>query len=200
MAYRDTLDRRGAFPFIQPDAVLGHEMAGTVVAVGSGAESGGLQEGDRVVSVHWDQNEAWPAPLTPSGPVSSFLGLTHPGGYAEFCTAPAGCFVQIPHGWSGSQIHAAPVMSTFGTVWQGAVVRAGLQAGETVLVTGASGGVGSAAVQLCRRIGCKVIAVTSSPSKREFVEGLGADVVVVSESGPKGMDFNRAQQVSCHAR
>jgi len=65
------------------DAVLGHEMAGTVVEVGARARGGGgaaLSAGDRVVSLHWDQTEAWPSPLTPKGPVSSFLGLTLHGG------------------------------------------------------------------------------------------------------------------------
>ena len=70
------------------DAILGHEIAGTVVAVGdragSGARGGPLSLGDRVVSLHWDQTEAWPTPLTATGPVSSFLGLTLPGG----CTYP----------------------------------------------------------------------------------------------------------------
>ena len=85
MAYRDTLDRRGAFPFIMDEAILGHEIAGTVVAVGDRGAGGTpppLGVGDRVVSLHWDQTEAWPTPLTSTGPVSSFLGLTLPGGCA----------------------------------------------------------------------------------------------------------------------
>lgn len=65
------------------DAILGHEIAGTVVAVGdSGGGPPPLRLGDRVVSLHWDQTEAWPTPLTATGPVSSFLGLTLPGGCA----------------------------------------------------------------------------------------------------------------------
>ena len=67
------------------EAILGHEIAGTVVAVGDRGAGGNpppLGVGDRVVSLHWDQTEAWPTPLTSTGPVSSFLGLTLPGGCA----------------------------------------------------------------------------------------------------------------------
>ena len=77
-------------------------------------------------------------------------------------------------------------------MWQGAVTRAGLRSGETVLVTGASGGVGSAAVQLCKRMGCKVLAVTSSEEKREFITRLGPDAVIVAPSvGERGPQFNQ---------
>ena len=87
-------------------------------------------------------------------------------------------------------------MSTFGTVWQGAVVRAGLNAGDTVLITGASGGVGSAAVRLCKRMGCKVLAVTTSSAKRAFVESLGADVVMVADK--ENLSFNKHDAVRAH--
>lgn len=107
-------------------------------------------------------------------------------GNTEFCTAPAGCFVRVPSSWTGTAAEAAPVMSTYGTVWQGAVVRGGLRAGDTVLVTGASGGVGSSAVRLCKRLGCKVLAVTTSPSKEKFVRSLGADEVILATAGSAG--------------
>ena len=77
-------------------------------------------------------------------------------------------------------------MSTFGTVWMG-VERGKLQPGETVAITGASGGVGSAAVTLCKALGCRVIALTSSEEKAAFVESLGADAtVVVGREGEGG--------------
>jgi NADPH:quinone reductase-like Zn-dependent oxidoreductase len=62
-------------------------------------------------------------------------------------------------------------------VWHGAITRGALKAGETVLITGASGGVGTAAVQICKLLGCRVIAVTSSDTKRPKLLELGADEV-----------------------
>ncbi|MFN3504337.1 MAG: hypothetical protein ACK4ZJ_19000, partial [Allorhizobium sp.] len=67
-----------------------------------------------------------------------FLGLTANGGYAEYMVAGASAFCRVPQGWSA--VEAAPVVCTFGTVWRGGVVRGRARAGETVLVTGATGG------------------------------------------------------------
>ncbi len=61
VAYRDILDRKGAFPFIKKPTVLGHEFAGVVAAVGPDARE--FQIGQRVVSLHWAQRDAWPSPL-----------------------------------------------------------------------------------------------------------------------------------------
>lgn len=138
-----------------------------------------MRIGDRVVSLHWDQDAAWPSPLTRKGPVDSFLGLTADGGYAEYCTLPEGALVEVPKGWSAAE--AAPVMSTFGTVWQGAKIRTNMVEDDVVLITGSSGGVGSSAVKLCKQFGCrKVIAVTSSSSNINFLKSIGADEVIVT--------------------
>mgnify|MGYP006111483263 FL=1 len=194
VAYRDVLDRTGAFPFIKKDAVLGHEFAGTVVSAGMNTSS--LSVGDRVVSLHWDQQEAWPSPLTRKSAVNSFLGLTADGGYSEFCTIGEGALVKTPPGWSA--VDAAPVMSTFGTIWQGAKVRAQLTSDDVVLVTGASGGVGSASIQLCKAMGCKkIIATTSSSDNIDYLQTLGADhVIVVDRDQP--ISFHRDPSIFDH--
>lgn len=181
VAYRDVLDRQGAFKFIHRPTVLGHEFAGTVVAVGSAArEEGRFTEGDSVVSLHWDQREAWPSPLLNGGAVRSMFGLTCDGGYAEQAYGPVGAFGRAPVGLAPQE--AACVVSTFGTVWYGAVTRAGMHAGHRVLVTGASGGVGSAAVQIAKAMGCaRVCGVTGSPAKVDFLKKIGCDDVVVSD-------------------
>jgi acryloyl-coenzyme A reductase len=189
VAYRDVLDRTGAFPFIKPNAVLGHEFAGTVVSVGSKANK--FCVGQKVVSLHWDQEESFPSPLTRNGPVKSFLGLTTDGGYSEYCTVAEGALVPTPKEGGWSAIDAAPVMSTFGTVWQGAVVRAKLSRKDRVLVTGASGGVGSASIQLCKAIGCRsIIALTSSSKNIEYLKSIGADHVIVSERNNKDKEIS----------
>ena len=70
---------------------------------------------------------------------------------------------------------------TYGTVWHGAITRGRLRLTERVLITGASGGVGTAAVQICAALGCHVIAVTSSPAKVDYLKSIGAQDVVVTD-------------------
>eukprot|EP00039_Didymoeca_costata_P005698 m.83788 g.83788 ORF g.83788 m.83788 type:complete len:392 (+) comp12935_c0_seq5:199-1374(+) len=188
VSYRDILDRQGAFPFIMPNAIIGHEIAGTVVAGGS--ESSQFKPGTRVVSLHWAQDEAWPSPLTRKGSVSTMLGLATPGGYAEYCTVHQSAFVEVPEGWTS--IDASPVMSTFGTIWQGAKIRGRLQAGETVVVTGATGGVGASSVLIAKKLGCKVIAVSTSRQKKEFLESLEPDDIIFTSS--ESPDFHKQVQ------
>lgn len=181
VAYRDVLDRTGAFKFIRQPTVLGHEFHGRVVAAGAGVRD--LNCDDEVLSLHWDQSQAWPSPLRDGGAVDTMFGLTCDGGYGEYCTAAAGAFAKVVPGSTDlSATQLACVMSTFGTVWQGAVVRARLQPRESVLVTGASGGVGSAAVLISKAMGCTVTGVTSSPQKAAFLRQLGCSDVVVCDS------------------
>eukprot|EP01012_Entosiphon_sulcatum_P056622 TRINITY_DN80320_c0_g1_i1.p1 TRINITY_DN80320_c0_g1~~TRINITY_DN80320_c0_g1_i1.p1 ORF type:complete len:362 (+),score=50.50 TRINITY_DN80320_c0_g1_i1:22-1086(+) len=181
ICYRDVLDRKGAFPFIKPGIIMGHEVAGVVSAVGPAVRS--LSVGQRVVSLHW-------APCGTCRPCKevatpcdthheSFFGLTADGGYADYLASGASAFVPVPDGWTA--VEAAPVACTYGTVWRAAVTRGGLKPGERVAITGASGGVGSAAVQLASKLGCDVIAITSNPQKEDFLRGLGASTVVVSD-------------------
>lgn len=168
--------------------VLGHEVSGVVEKVDEAAagEEGALRVGDRVVSLHWAQygGRAWPSPFLDKEAMKTFIGLSVDGGYSEYMTTHASAFVKVPnaHLWTG--VEAAPVMSTFGTVWQGAVVRGELRAGETVLVSGASGGVGSAAVALAKRLGCFTIGTTGSVARNEeFIRRQGADCVLDAVPG-----------------
>jgi acryloyl-coenzyme A reductase len=189
VSYRDIIDRNGGFPFMNQPTILGHEVAGVVEQVDTkdGAEQGdGLQVGDRVVSLHWAQygGRAWPSPFLDKEAMKTFIGLSVDGGYSEYMSTHASAFVKVPnaHMWTG--VEAAPVMSTFGTVWQGAVVRGELKAGETVLVSGASGGVGSAAVAMANRLGCFTIGTTGSVGRNEaFIKQQGADCVLDSAQG-----------------
>lgn len=78
----------------------------------------------------------------------SFLGLTNDGGYAQYVVCGSTAFVGVPEGFTA--VEAASVMCTFGTVWHAAITRGRLQAGERLVITGATGGVGSAAVQIAK--------------------------------------------------
>lgn len=96
------------------------------------------------------------------------------GGFAEYVAVPAANLLEIPHGMSFEQAAAAPLV--FLTAWRGLVTRGRLGAGERVLITGASGGVASAAVQIAKHVGARVHAVTTTDNV-ERVRALGADVV-----------------------
>lgn len=134
-------------------AVLGFECAGRVVAVGAGVR--GLSAGDVVCGV---ASEA----------------------FATHVTAPASHFITIPEGISPQQAATIPV--AFLTAWYGLIEMARLKAGETVLIHGAAGGVGLAALQIAKARGAKVVATVSTADKRALVELLGADAVYDSRS------------------
>ncbi len=191
ICHRDVLDRKGAFPFMRRPTILGHEVAGTVESVGAGVVdwspgarlSARESSGDRVVTLHWSPCGVCGAcregrTTHCADARATFFGLTVDGGYAEYVANRAGAFARVPAGWRA--VEAAPVICTYGTVWHGVVSRGRLRAGETLLVTGASGGVGSAAVQLAHAMGARVVALTSSQEKAAHCRALGADEVLVA--------------------
>lgn len=101
------------------------------------------------------------------------LGSGGRGGNAEYVVANANQLMRIPPGFDFVLAAAAPL--AYQTAWRAIVKRARVQAGEDVLVLGASGGVAAAAVQICKRIGARVFAVTSSQEKMDRCLALGAD-------------------------
>ncbi|UFU01687.1 zinc-binding dehydrogenase [Ruania suaedae] len=151
------------FPRIQ-----GADVAGRVCAVGAGVAEDLL--GRRVV--------VDPAIYDDDGPDANPVGLMgseRDGGYAEYVTAPA---AQV-HDVSDSPLtddQLASLPTAYGTAL-GMIERGRLRAGETVLVSGASGGVGLAAVQLAHARGARVVAITSA-GKIPAVRAAGADAVV----------------------
>ncbi|MFJ4439618.1 zinc-binding dehydrogenase [Streptomyces sp. NPDC088923] len=170
------------FPRIQ-----GADVAGRVAAVGAGVDEALL--GRRVV--------VDPALYDGDGPDAHPVGLMgseRDGGYAQYVTAPADQVHDVTDSpLDDEQLASLP--TAYGTAL-GMIERGRLAGGETVLVTGASGGVGLAAVQLARGRGAKVIAL-SSGSKLAAVREAGADVVVdragdvaalLREAAPEGID------------
>jgi len=130
----------------------GKEAAGRVVAVGAGVQR--VAVGQRV------------------------LVLIEYGGYAEQLMAPEDLVMQIPDSMSYEE--AAAFGLVYSTAHFGLFRRGQLVEGETVLVTGVGGGVGSAAVQLAKTRGCRVIALAQDDAKAQFARELGADVVLTS--------------------
>jgi NADPH:quinone reductase-like Zn-dependent oxidoreductase len=125
-------------------AVLGNDVSGTVEV----SRADGFSRGDDV------------------------FGISPSGGYAEFATSPARMIARKPAGISHEQAAAVPVAGM--TAWQALHDRAGLERGQTALISGAAGGVGHFAVQFSKLAGARTIGIGST-GNREFVLGLGAD-------------------------
>lgn len=157
--------------------VPGSEVAGEVVALGTGVS--GVQVGDRVAV----------APYLCCGTCEyclrgqenlclrgDILGLMSQGGYAEYVRVPARSVVPLPSNLSFED-GAALALSAL-TAYHMLITRARLAPGETVLVLAAGSGVGSAAVQIARLAGARVIATAGSPEKLDKAWELGADAVI----------------------
>jgi len=139
----------GGFPGIALPFVPGQEVAGVVEAAGDGA---GVQPGQRVY-----------ASLFPAG-----------GGFAELALASADRVAPMPG--RASFAEAAGLVIGGGTAYEGLVDRGRLQAGQTVLITAAAGGVGSVAVQIAAALGARPLGV-ASPGNHDYLRGLGASAV-----------------------
>ena len=183
VCYRDIMDRTGKFPFIRTPIVPGHEFAGEVVEVGDGVREWSV--GDRVLSLL--RNACGRCSACRAGNERhcqvawEIYGLTVDGGYAELVLAGANSLVKIPDDISYEI--AATLMCTSAVALHAIRGQAKVRIGNEVLVTGASGGVGTQAIQLAKLSGAKVWAVTSSPDKVASLEALGADHVIVSTDG-----------------
>jgi NADPH:quinone reductase len=102
--------------------------------------------------------------------------LVNGGGYAELCTAPVAQCLPVPEGWTLTQ--AATLPETCFTVWANVFDRAGLQAGETLLIHGGSSGIGVTAIQIAKAIGARVLVTVGSLDKAEACKALGADLAI----------------------
>ena len=180
VCFRDCIDRAGRFKFIQTPITPGHEAVGRVIAIGPNVTDWSV--GDRVASTHRDYCGQCEPCKRESGSLcqgaAGVLGLMIDGGYASHLLAPERCFYAMPDDVLAAE--AAVLHCTFGTAYRGLARFGGVESGQQVLVTGANGGVGSAAaVQVASRLGAMVTAVTRDESHREYLAGLGAEHVIV---------------------
>ena len=174
----DTDLRKGLFGVDSPmPHVMGVDAAGAVADVGAGVT--GFDEGDRVA----------PHFMLSCGACSDcrdgrenlcmnagVLGVTAWGGYAEYVKVRHDHVVRIPDALSYEDAVAGQI--PFATAWEALIEEIGLRAGETVLITAAGGGVGSAAVQIAKLAGARVIAAAGSEEKLEKARALGADAAI----------------------
>lgn len=146
--YPDIAQRRGAYP--PPE---GHSpRIGLEVSGEIVVAAGDWRVGDKVVA------------------------LTNGGGYAEYAAVPSGQVLLAPESWPLADAAALP--EVWFTVTQTLVMRAGLASGMSVLITGAAGGIGGAAIQAALILGATPIAIVGSAEKAEYVRGLGATAII----------------------
>ena len=147
----DVMQRMGLYPPPKGATdIPGLEIAGGVVALGAGATR--FKLGDQV------------------------MALVVGGGYAEYCPAYESHCLPVPASLPVTE--AAAVPETFFTVWYNTFERGGLKAGETLLVHGGSSGIGTAAIQLAKAFGAKVITTAGSEEKCAACRKLGADLAI----------------------
>ncbi len=159
----------GATPF---PLIQGTDCCGVIVAVGAGVDA------DRIGQRALVRSCMRKTDFTSMDTV--WLGSNFDGAFAEFVKVPAGEVFAVDCDWTDAELASIPC--AYGTA-ENMVHRAGVSAGQKVLVPGASGGVGSAVIQLVKRRGAEVIAITSA-AKRETVLNIGADRVLVREDDP----------------
>lgn len=156
------------FPLIQGADIVGH-----VASVGDASHEHFV--GKRVLVNHTLYSDSSTEPYN----IAGIIGSERDGGFAEFATVPIENLGVITSDFSDVEV-AALGSASFVTAIR-MIKRARLGAGETVMVTGASGGVGTAAVQLAKMLGSHVIAM-ASPGKEELLRSIGAEFVVASRS------------------
>ncbi|OUS34217.1 NADPH:quinone oxidoreductase [Rhodobacterales bacterium 56_14_T64] len=150
--FPDTLIIRDLYQMKPPRPFApGGEIAGEVIGVGEGVD--GYSLGDRV------------------------LALTGHGGFATHICIAADQAIKIPSKMPFED--AACFIFTYGTSFHALKDRADIQAGETILILGAAGGVGAAAIELAKAAGAKVIAAVSSNEKAVFCRNIGADETLI---------------------
>ncbi|MCE8517222.1 NADPH:quinone oxidoreductase family protein [Ruegeria pomeroyi] len=168
--FPDTLIIRDLYQMKPPRPFApGGEIAGEVLAVGEGVN--GYAPGDRV------------------------LALTGHGGFATHLTVKANVAVKIPDAMPYDE--AACFIFTYGTSHHALKDRAALQSGETLLILGAAGGVGAAAIELGKAAGARVIAAVSSQEKAEFCRQIGADETLIY---PRELDRDGQKALSAEIK
>jgi NADPH:quinone reductase-like Zn-dependent oxidoreductase len=167
---------RAGLPVAKPPFTLGCDVAGEVVGLGAGVS--GVRLGQRC-AVHPGRScgacaacrAGRDSDCADYGIIGAYKGL--PGGYAELLAVPAEQLLAMPD--SMSFVDAAAVPLVFLTAWHMLDALAQLQKGETILVIGSGAGVATAAIQIAKLRGARVIATSTSPDKLARAKALGAD-------------------------
>ncbi len=167
--FPDLLMLKGQYQFKpEPPFVVGMDLAGVVDATGPG--------------------------VTTFTPYTRVAGGAKTGAFAEYAVCPASSLHAVPDGMAAPLAAAYPAAYT--TAYVSLVSRARLQSGETLLVHGASGGVGMAAINVGRLLGARVIATTASAQKTQMLKTAGAHEVIVLGDKPGDAFRDRVKQLT----
>jgi NADPH:quinone reductase-like Zn-dependent oxidoreductase len=164
---RDYWMTKGLYPGMQLPCRPGSDGAGVVDSVGSGVDDG-LIGNDVVVYPAREWGDDWQAP----GPTFRVLGMPDDGTFAEYICTPADTVYDKPAHLSFAQAAAIPLAGL--TSWRAAVTHAEVQPGQTVLITGAGGGVATFAIHWCVSKGADVYVSSGSAEKIAAAKSLGA--------------------------
>lgn len=160
--YLDIFVRRGMPGLaVEMPRIPGGDISGVVSAVGAGVDRGWI--GRRVM-------------IDPHIKPGGALGEHANGGLCDRIAVDGDNLIAMPEAVEFEQAAALPI--AYGTAWRMMIARGGVQRGETVLILGASGGVGTACVQIAKNLGAHVIACASSADKLQRLKELGADHLV----------------------
>jgi len=160
----------------------GAEIAGVVAEIGGSVQQ--FKLGDRVVvnpSLYCGHCEHCLAGEESQCNSYGIIGDTVPGGFAEYIGVDATNLLNLPESITFADAAATPLV--FQTAWRALITQADIKPSDDVLILGASGGVGSASIQIAKLVGANVIAVTSNKEKISFAKQLGADIVLNRKSG-----------------
>ena len=180
ICHHDIMHRSGLIPGAKTGVILGHETSGEIVETGSNVKNKKI--GDRVVLYQRRFCNLCRNCLRGRQDmckVAGMPGVDTEGGYAEFVAIPEISTQTIPQNlpWSSAALSSCPI----GTSLRAVKTIGNISPGDTVLITGASGGLGVHQIQLVKAFGGTSIAVTSSAEKAEQLKLIGADHVVVSK-------------------
>jgi acryloyl-coenzyme A reductase len=186
VCHLDLILRSGMRSRVKPPRVLGHELAAVVAEVGAGVED--FAVGDRVASFNFQAcgtcDDCMRGRPSLCRQTHGDIGQTRDGGYAEYAVLLSTNLVKLPMGMPFE--HACFGACVYGPPYKAIRHVGRIRVGQSVVITGASGGLGVAAIQIVRALGARSIAITSNQSKVAKLKELGADDVVVSGDGNFG--------------
>lgn len=165
--HRELWVSRGLYPGMTLPAIMGADGAGVIDEVGEGVDASLL--GNEVVlypASHWGDNEKFPSDAF------GCLGMPYPGTFAEYICVPADAVAAKPQGFSFAEAAGVPLAGL--TAWRSLTVKADLQAGEKILITGIGGGVAVWALTFAVAMGAEVYVTSSSQEKIDQAIAMGA--------------------------
>lgn len=182
ICYRDVLTREGFFPRLKTPIIPGHELSGTIIDMGTGVY--GFSKGDRVTSLIYKPCGRCLNCQSGNENLCEYkqtMGETMDGAYSKYVKVDQRCLVKVPD-------NVGDELAAIGACVTGMIVHAidrvgSISEGTKILITGAGGGVGSHAIQIAKAYGAEVMAVTSSPWKKEALYKFGADHVIDAGEG-----------------